>query len=355
MPGRDLILEASKWFPFATLKPLILCSLADKAVIWTDHLAGIPRPTPEFLLSVMALTKCLLPAVPLVTQGVSSPLLQEEIRLFWQMVVNVSGEASTMSSVKYFMDGTAISPNLYAPANVLHLILLHILQISIQCDGILNFISPCIFFLSNLSFLDICYSTSWEPYVLAQCFRDFPIIFYTSCYAQMTTSLFPGMTECLFHAVMVYDRFVAISNPLHYTTIMNNEVCVQLALGTWASAFLVAVLPFIAIPVCYYGQNAISHFTCEIQAPLKLICSDTPVSLILGLVISVFILTLPFTIILISYFHIVVIVLRIHSVEASLKSFFTCGPYLTVVNIFNGIAIYMYLKPQRNLRKRTNS
>ncbi|XP_047699252.1 olfactory receptor 13H1-like [Prionailurus viverrinus] len=246
----------------------------------------------------MALTKCLLPAVPLVTQGVSSPLLQEEIRLFWQMVVNVSG---------------------------------------------------------NLSFLDICYSTSWEPYVLAQCFRDFPIIFYTSCYAQMTTSLFPGMTECLFHAVMVYDRFVAISNPLHYTTIMNNEVCVQLALGTWASAFLVAVLPFIAIPACYYGQNAISHFTCEIQAPLKLICSDTPVSLILGLVISAFILTLPFTIILISYFHIVVIVLRIHSVEASLKSFFICGPYLTVVNIFNGRAIYMYLKPQRNLRKRTNS
>ncbi|XP_046937776.1 olfactory receptor 2B2-like, partial [Lynx rufus] len=260
----------------------------DKAVTWTDHLAGIPCPTPEFLLSVIALTKCLLPAVPLVTQRVSSPLLQEEIRLFWQMVVNVSG---------------------------------------------------------NLSFLDICYSTSWEPYVLAQCFRDFPIIFYTSCYAQMTTSLFPGMTECLFHAVMVYDRFVAISNPLHYTTIMNNEVCIQLASGTWASAFLVAVLPFIAIPACYYGQSAISHFTCEIQAPLKLICSDIPVSLILGLVISVFILTLPFTIILISYFHIVVIVLRIHSVEASLKFFFTCGPYLTVVNIFNGIAIYKYLKP----------
>ncbi|XP_019679014.1 olfactory receptor 13H1-like [Felis catus] len=290
----------------------------------------------------MALTKCLLPAVPLVTQGVSSPLLQEEIRLFWQMVVNVSGvstsngdltQSKQLNLTRFHKTGKRREP----------------------CDGILNFISPCIFFLSNLSFLDICYSTSWEPYVLAQCFRDFPIIFYTSCYAQMTTSLFPGMTECLFHAVMVYDRFVAISNPLHYTTIMNNEVCVQLALGTWASAFLVAVLPFIAIPACYYGQNAISHFTCEIQAPLKLICSDTPVSLILGLVISVFILTLPFTIILISYFHIVVIVLRIHSVEASLKSFFICGPYLTVVNIFNGRAIYMYLKPQRNLRKRTNS
>ncbi|XP_077628378.1 olfactory receptor 13H1-like [Crocuta crocuta] len=237
----------------------------------------------------MALTKCLLPAVPSFTQGGSSPLLQEKIRLFWQMVVNMS---------------------------------------------------------SNLSFLDICYSTSWEPYVLAQCFRDFPIIFYTSCFAQMTTSLFPGMTECLFLAVMVYDRFVAISNPLHYTTIMNNQVCVQLALGTWASAFLVAVLPIIAIPACYYGQNTISHFTCEIQAPLKLVCPDTLVSLILGLVISVFTLPLPFTIILISYFHTVVILLSIHSVETRLKAFFTCGPYLTVVSVFNGIAIYMYLKPQ---------
>ncbi|XP_040324027.1 olfactory receptor 13H1-like [Herpailurus yagouaroundi] len=322
----------------------------------------------------MALTKCLLPAVPLVTQGVSSPLLQEEIRLFWQMVVNVSrnftpgaGHMKTSRLKSSLLENSEIGE---CQINRLFLGLSSwkdsedtgyhggvLLEAGHKtcCDGILNFISPCIFFLSNLSFLDICYSTSWEPYVLAQCFRDFPIIFYTSCYAQMTTSLFPGMTECLFHAVMVYDRFVAISNPLHYTTIMNNEVCIQLALGIWASAFLVAVLPFIAIPACYYGQNAISHFTCEIQAPLKLICSDTPVSLILGLVISVFILTLPFTIILISYFHIVVIVLRIHSVEASLKSFFICGPYLTVVNIFNGIAIYMYLKPQRNLRKRTNS
>ncbi|VCW84671.1 unnamed protein product [Gulo gulo] len=175
------------------------------------------------------------------------------------------------------------------------------------------------FFLSNLSFLGICYSTSWEPYVLAQCFRDFPIIFYTGCYAQMTTSLFPGMTECLFLAVMVYNRFVAISNPLHYTTIMNNQVCIQLALGTGASAFLVAVLPVIARPDCYCGQNTINYFTCEIQALLKLFCSDTPVSRSLGLAVSIFTLSLPFTFVLISYFHTVVIMLRIHSVQARLS------------------------------------
>ncbi|XP_007517096.1 olfactory receptor 13H1-like [Erinaceus europaeus] len=204
---------------------------------------------------------------------------------------------------------------------------------------------PMYFFLSNLSFLDICYSTSWEPYVLAQCFRDFPTISYTSCYAQMTTCLFLGITECLLLAVMAYDRFVAISNPLRYTIIMNNKVCIHLALGTWTSAFLVALIPIIAIPAHYCGHNVINHFICEVQALLKLICSDTPVSLLLGLVISVFTLPLPFTFILISYVRIAVAVLRIHSLEARFKAFSTCGSHLTVVTIFYGTAIYMYLKP----------
>uniref|UniRef100_A0A8C3YDK1 Olfactory receptor n=1 Tax=Catagonus wagneri TaxID=51154 RepID=A0A8C3YDK1_9CETA len=206
--------------------------------------------------------------------------------------------------------------------------------------------TPMYFFLSNLSFLDICYTTSWEPYVLAQCFKDFPTISYSSCYAQMTTSLFLGMTECLLLALMAYDRFVAISNPLRYTIIMNNRVCIQLALGIWASAFLVAVTPIIAIPAHYCGHNIINHLTCEIQALLKLVCSDTPISLILGLVISVFTLPLPFTFILISYFCIVATVLRIRSAEARLKAFSTCCSHLTVVTIFYGTAMCMYLKPQ---------
>nr|XP_012376251.3 olfactory receptor 13H1-like [Dasypus novemcinctus] len=206
--------------------------------------------------------------------------------------------------------------------------------------------TPMYFFLSNLSFLDICYSTSWKPYVLAQCFKDFPTISYTSCYAQMTTFPFLGMTECLLLAVMAYDKFVAISNPLHYTIIMNNQVCIQLAMMTWASAFLLVIIPITAIPAHFYGHNVINHFICEVRALLKLICSDTQVSLILGLVTSVFTLPLPFTFILISYSCIVVAVLRIRSAQARLKAFSTCGSHLTVVTIFYGTAIYMYLKPQ---------
>lgn len=138
---------------------------------------------------------------------------------------------------------------------------------------------------------------------------------------------------------MAYGRFVAISNPLRYTIIMNNRVCIQLALETWASAFLVAVTPIIAIPARYCGHNIINHFTCEIQALLKLVCSDTPVSLILGLVISVFTLPLPFTFILISYFCTVVAMLKIRSAEARLNTFSTCGSHVTVVTVFYGTVI----------------
>ncbi|XP_014648310.1 PREDICTED: olfactory receptor 13H1-like [Ceratotherium simum simum] len=206
--------------------------------------------------------------------------------------------------------------------------------------------TPMYFFLSNLSSLDICYSSNSVPFLLFNGLRDYPTISYTSCYAQMTIALFLGMTECILLAVMAYDRFIAIANLLNYTIIMNNWVCIRLAMVTWASAFLLAIIPIIAIPAHFCAHNVINHFTCEVQALLKLICSDTPVRLILGLVIGIFTLPLPFTFIVISYTHIVVAVLRIRSAEARLKAFSTCGSSLTVVTIFYGTAIFTYLTPQ---------
>ena len=184
------------------------------------------------------------------------------------------------------------------------------------------------FSLSNLSFLDICYSSNSVPF---SALRNYPTISYTSCYAQMVISLFLGMTECLLLAVMAYDRFIAISNPLHYTIIINNQVCIQLAAVTWASAFLLAEIPITAILAHFCGHNLIKHFTCETQALLKLICLETPVRLILGLVIGIFTLPLPFTFILISGTCIVVAMLKIRSAEARLKAFSTCGSHLTAV------------------------
>lgn len=207
-------------------------------------------------------------------------------------------------------------------------------------------LTPMYFFLSNLSFLDICYSSNSVPFLLFNGLKDDPTIFYTSCYGQMTITIFLGMTECLLLAIMVYDRFIAISNPLCYTIIMNNQVCIQLAMVTWATAFLLAIILIIAIPAHFCGCNVINQFTCEVQALLKLTGSNTPVRLILGLVIGIFTLPLPFIFILISYTRIVVVMLRIHSAEGRLKVFSTYRSHLTVVTIFYGTAIYMYLKPQ---------
>ncbi|XP_007517097.1 olfactory receptor 13H1-like [Erinaceus europaeus] len=219
-----------------------------------------------------------------------------------------------------------------------------LIVVVVRVDGRLH--TPMYFFLSNLSILDICYSSNSVPFLLLNGLKDYPTISYNKCYVQMTIALFLGMTECLLLAVMAYDRFIAISNPLRYTIVMNNRVCIQLAMVTWASAFLLAIIPIIAIPARFCGHNIINHFTCEVQALLKLICTDTPVRAILGLVIGIFTLPLPFTFILISYARIVVAVLRIRSTEARLKAFSTCGSHLTVVTIFYGTAIYMYLKPQ---------
>lgn len=155
----------------------------------------------------------------------------------------------------------------------------------------------------------------------------------------MTITIFLGMTECLLLAVMAYDRVIAVSNSLHYTIIMKNQVCVQLAMVTWTSAFLLEIILIIVIPTHFCGSNVINHFTCEVQALLKLTCSDTSV-------IGIFTEPLPLTFILISCTHIVVPMLRICSAEARLNAFSTYGSHLTVVTIFYGTAIYMYLKPQ---------
>ncbi|XP_032612160.1 olfactory receptor 13H1-like [Hylobates moloch] len=235
----------------------------------------------------------------------------------------------------------------YCTMVVVHLITFvgnSLIIVVVRVDGRLH--SPMYFFLSDLPFLDICYSSNSVPFLLFSGLRDYPTISYNSCYAQMTSAFFLGMTGCLLLAVMAYERFVVISNPLHYIIIMNNKVCIQLVMVTWASAFLMSLIPIIAIPAHFCGHNVINHFTCKVQELLKLVCSDIPGSLILGLVIGIFTLPLPFTFILFSYAHIVVAVLRINSAEARLKAFSTCGSHLTVIITFYGTATYMYLKPQ---------
>ncbi|ELV11900.1 Olfactory receptor 13H1 [Tupaia chinensis] len=151
--------------------------------------------------------------------------------------------------------------------------------------------------------------------------------------------------ECFLLAIMAYDRFLAISKPLHYPLIMNNNVCIWMVVGVWASAFLMAVIPVLVTPIHFCGHNVVNHFTCELQVLFKLSCSHILVKEILMFASGVLVLFLPFGFIVLSYFRIAVAVLRIHSVEARLKAFSTCGSHLTVVIIYYGTAMFMYMRP----------
>ncbi|XP_026518476.1 olfactory receptor 13H1-like [Terrapene carolina triunguis] len=206
--------------------------------------------------------------------------------------------------------------------------------------------TPMYFFLSNLSFLDICYITINVPQLMVHCLSKRPSISLGRCLAQMYISRFLGITECLLLAVMAYDRWVAICKPLRYTLVMNNRVCLQLAAMSWSGSFLLCLSDFLPKQPRFCGPNAINHFACELQAMLKLACSDTRSNQIVMVSTSVLVLLVPFSFILVAYVHIIAAVLRIHSTQGRTKAFSTCASHITVVALFYGAAIFVYLRPQ---------
>ncbi|KAG9461639.1 hypothetical protein GDO78_016170, partial [Eleutherodactylus coqui] len=131
--------------------------------------------------------------------------------------------------------------------------------------------TPMYFFLSNLSFLDLCYSTSTIPRMLKDLLSINKVISYGECAAQMYIFLSLGESECVLLVVMAYDRYVAICYPLHYTTIMSKKVCIRLAVGTWMSGFLLSISHVsLTLNIDTCGHNVINHFACEVTEVLSL-------------------------------------------------------------------------------------
>uniref|UniRef100_A0A8C8RM16 Olfactory receptor n=1 Tax=Pelusios castaneus TaxID=367368 RepID=A0A8C8RM16_9SAUR len=206
--------------------------------------------------------------------------------------------------------------------------------------------TPMYFFLSNLSFLDICYTTSLGPQMLVNFRNTCKSIPWAGCVAQLFISLSLGSTECVLLAVMAYDRYAAVCQPLRYMAIMSRRLCLQMAATAWLSGIsnaLVKTVLTLRLPRC--GQNRINHFFCEVPALLKLACVDTSVNMTELLASSVLLLLLPLGLILVSYGYISAAVLKMHSVEGRHKAFNTCASHLAVVSLFYGTAIYMYLQP----------
>ncbi|CAH6790390.1 olfactory receptor 13F1 [Phodopus roborovskii] len=206
--------------------------------------------------------------------------------------------------------------------------------------------TPMYFFLSNLSFLDIWYTSSALTPMLANFVSGENTISFSGCASQMYVSLAMGSTECVLLSMMAYDRYVAICNPLRYSIIMNRRVCVQIAGSSWLTGCLTALVetvPVLHLSLC--GNSIINHFTCEILAVLKMACVDTSVVQLIMLVISILLLPLPMLLICVSYAFILSNILRISSVDGRSKAFSTCAAHLTVVVLFYGTALSMYLKP----------
>ncbi|XP_062975013.1 olfactory receptor 13H1-like [Elgaria multicarinata webbii] len=206
--------------------------------------------------------------------------------------------------------------------------------------------TPMYFFLSNLSLIDIFYTTTSVPEVLANCITHRTSISVMNCLVQMNCGLFLGMTECLLLAVMAYDCFAAVCHPLHYTLMMNNRLCVILVASSWITAFLLTVVPIFFMPVEFCGPNIINHFTCEAQAVYKLACLNARINEIFSIARGIPILVVPFIFIMVTYIRIGLAVLKICSAQGQSKAFSTCGSHLIVVSIFYGSAMSIYLRPQ---------
>nr|XP_033779151.1 olfactory receptor 6F1-like [Geotrypetes seraphini] len=207
--------------------------------------------------------------------------------------------------------------------------------------------TPMYFFLGNFSFMEIWYITVTIPKTMANIAMDMKTIQFAACITQYYFFFSLAATELLLLAVMAFDRYLAICNPLRYSTIMSNSICVQLSLSCWLGGFLCilpSVIPIALLQFC--GPYIINHFFCDGPPLLKLSCIDTYLIELINFILALSTIMISFVLTLISYIFIVSTILRIPSTTGRHKAFSTCSSHLTVVLIFYGTLIFMYVRPK---------
>ncbi|CAM5148110.1 unnamed protein product [Natator depressus] len=260
-------------------------------------------------------------------------------------------EGNHSEVTEFILSGLTDRPELQVP---LFLVFLLIYGITLLGNGgMISLISidprlhtPMYFFLSNLSFCDLCISLIISPHMLLNFLAKRKSISYTACAVQMYLSIAFSDVECLLLAVMAYDRYVAICNPLLYTVTMSRHLCKQLVAGVYAVGVVDSMIhTCVTFRLSFCRSNIINHFFCDIPPLLALSCSDTHINEIVTFAFMSCITVSSFVTVLLSYVYIISTILQILSAEGRHKAFSTCSFHLTAVVLLFGTFLFMYLRP----------
>ncbi|XP_075823697.1 olfactory receptor 8G50-like [Microtus pennsylvanicus] len=206
--------------------------------------------------------------------------------------------------------------------------------------------TPMYFFLSSLSFIDLCYSTVITPKMLVNFVAKKNVISYQECMTQLYFFIAFIISEGHMLSAMAYDRYVAICNPLLYNVTMSYQICSWMVGGVYSMGFIGATIHTLCmLKVVFCKANKINHYFCDLFPLLEIACSSTFVNEIVLICLSAFNIFIPSLIILGSYIFIIASILHIKSTEGRFKAFSTCSSHFSAVAVFFGSAAFMYLQP----------
>ncbi|CAD7679682.1 unnamed protein product [Nyctereutes procyonoides] len=261
------------------------------------------------------------------------------------------GEENCTSVTEFILLGLADAPELSVFLFLLFLLIygvtvlgnlgmIAVIQVSSQLH------TPMYFFLSHLSFVDFCYSTIIVPKMLPNILNRDKAISFLGCMVQFYLFCTCVVTEVFLLAVMAYDRFVAICNPLLYMVTMSRNLCMELVSCCYLCGTACSLIHLcLALQIPSYRSNVINHFFCDLPPLLSLACSDVTMNELLLYIVATFNELTTILIILTSYLLILITILRMRSAEGRRKAFSTCASHLTAILVFHGTILFIYCRP----------